>query len=70
VGGGYRLNTVTGKLFSADEFIAWYAAPPDGWIAPGGEASDPDNYGRPPILWAYHCETRGGARFVTGALLT
>jgi hypothetical protein len=68
VDGSYRLSTVTGKLFSAGEFIAWYAAPPDGWIAPGGEASDPDNYGMPPMLWVYDCETESGTRFVTGAL--
>jgi hypothetical protein len=64
--GAWTLNTVTGALFSAGEFIAWYRVPADGWLAPGTSASDPDNYGGPPALWAYYGETKAGRRFVTG----
>lgn len=67
--GEYSLHTVTGQLFTADEFIAWYGAPADGWIPPGSEVTDADNYGGPPILWAYYCQTKSGRQFVTGRVV-
>jgi hypothetical protein len=67
--GRYVLNTVTGQFFTADEFVSWYGAPADGWIPPGMEVSDPDNYGGSPSLWAYYCETKSGQKFVTGRVL-
>jgi hypothetical protein len=68
--GRYVLSTVTSNFFTADEFVSWYGAPADGWILPATAVTDPDNYGAPPVLWAYYCETKSGKRFVTGAVVT
>jgi hypothetical protein len=60
--GVYQVHTTTGALFTADDFVNWYAAPADGWIAPGQSVSDPANHGGG--LWAYHCETDDGRTFI------
>jgi hypothetical protein len=65
VRGALVLTTVTGTWFTDAEFIAWYGAPADGWIAPGATVADPDNYGAA-CLWVYACEAASGARFMTG----
>lgn len=65
---GWELNTVTGKFFSAEEFREWYGLQGD-WIAPGESATDPNNYGAPPVLWAYFCEAEDGTEFIAGAVL-
>ena len=67
--GEYRLSTVTGSYFSAEEFIQWYQAPADGWLPDGFTATDPDNYGSPEVIWAYFAETKSGKKLVTGRLL-
>jgi hypothetical protein len=64
VGEAYMLNTVTGAYYSADQFIAWYAAPQDGWILPGKEVSDRDNYGGGGGIWAYYGQTEDGNHFI------
>lgn len=68
-GKAFVLNTVTGAYFTDEQFVAWYAAPEDGWIPPGGEATDPSNYGGGAGFWAYFGETRDGHDFVATAPL-
>ncbi|EEF59157.1 hypothetical protein Cflav_PD1649 [Pedosphaera parvula Ellin514] len=63
-GNKYVLNTVTGKFFSADQFIAWYDAPKDGWIAAGQEVADDNNYGGGSGLWAFFGETETRETFI------
>lgn len=72
--GGYRktgryfqLSTITGHFFSAEDFRDWYGQPGE-WIEPGRSVADPNNYGSPPCLWAYHCETEDGTKFLAGGI--
>jgi hypothetical protein len=65
MGKAFRLNTVSGQFYSASEFREWYAQRGD-WIGPGESVTDSNNYGSPPVLWAYYCEAEGGQKFVTG----
>ena len=67
-GSAFALNTVTGQFFTAADFKEWYGQRGE-WIAPGQSVTDPNNYGSPPVLWAYYCEAQGGERFVTGAVV-
>jgi hypothetical protein len=64
-GNSYLLNTVTGGFFTPQEFREWYGQAGD-WIEPGQSVSDPNNYGGPPVLWAYYCEAQSGEKFITG----
>lgn len=66
---GWRLNTVTGSFYSAKEFREWYGLGLGEWIEPGKSANDPNNYGGPPVLWAYYCQTEDGNEFVAGGVL-
>lgn len=68
-GVGYKLSTVTGKYYSSEEFREWYGQTAD-WLEPGQSATDPNNYGSPPMLWAYYCETDDGHQFVAGEVLS
>ena len=61
---GFKLSTVTGKLFSASQFEAWYGVQRGGWIEPGETVCDPSNYGRG--LWVYNCQTDQSTRFHVG----
>jgi hypothetical protein len=63
----YVLSTVTGDYFTAREFVAWYGAPKDGWVAPGQSATDPNNYGGGDTYWVYYCTTKSGKSFAIGA---
>jgi len=65
---GWEMNTVTGKFFSAEEFVQWYGLGTNEWIEPGSSVIDPNNYGGPPALWAYYGETESGVRFLAGAV--
>jgi hypothetical protein len=67
--GGWKLHTVTGGFYSAQEFREWYGLGPKEWIGPGESATDPNNYGSPPVLWAYYCRTEDGQEFVAGGVL-
>lgn len=67
-GSTFKLNTVSRQFFSAIEFKEWYGQTSD-WIGPGESVTDPNNYGGPPMLWAYYCESEGGGQFVTGGVL-
>lgn len=69
LGTGYKLNTVTGKYYSAEEFREWYGQNSQ-WLEPGQSATDPNNYGGVPVLWAYYFETEDGHQFVAGEVLT
>lgn len=66
---GWRLSTITNKFFSAEEFQEWYGLKNTGWIMPGESASDPNNYGSRPVLWAYYCRSESGKRFIAGESL-
>ncbi len=66
---GWKLTTVTNKFYSAQEFQEWYGLGSDQWILPGQLASDANNYGSPPVLWAYYCESESGKQFIAGAVL-
>ncbi|MBL4636058.1 MAG: hypothetical protein JKY56_19520 [Kofleriaceae bacterium] len=57
-----------GRLYGVDEFVNWYGADEDGWLQPGAIVSDPNNWGAPPVVWIYRCETLDGTNFVTGRL--
>jgi hypothetical protein len=65
----YVLSTVTGGYYTDDQFIAWYAAPLDGWIPSGGQATDDHNYGSGDGIWAYFGETEDGNHFIATDLL-
>jgi hypothetical protein len=66
---GFELSTVTGGHYSAAEFQNWYGLGTNEWIFPGELVTDHNNYGGIPILWAYHCETEHGEKFIAAALL-
>jgi hypothetical protein len=66
---GWELNTVTGTYYSAGEFREWYGLGQKEWLDPGESACDPNNYGGPPTLWAYYCQTEDGKEFVAGGVL-
>ena len=59
--GTWKLNTVSGDRYSAAQFRAWYAQQGE-WLGPGESATDPNNYGGRPALWAYFCETESGKK--------
>jgi len=67
VAAGWELSTISEGLFTRDQFIEWYGAPSDGWLAPGASAEDPTNYGGLGMLWVYYVATRDGARTAAGA---
>jgi len=67
-GSMYRLQTITGGYFTAEQFRAWYGLNEREWIDPGQSACDPENYGGPGALWAYFCQTESGEEFVVGAV--
>ena len=48
---------------------AWLALGYGEWILPGQTVTDPDNWGKPPVVWVYNCTTEDGARVLVGGLL-
>jgi hypothetical protein len=60
----YVLHTVTGGYYTEEQFIAWYAAPRDGWIPAGGQVTDENNYGGGDGIWAYFGQTEDGNHFI------
>jgi hypothetical protein len=66
---GWRLSTVTRQFYSAEEFCEWYGLGSSKWIEPGQVVTDPNNYGSPPVLWAYYCESASGQEFIAGGIL-
>jgi hypothetical protein len=67
-GSSFSLNTITSRFFTAEDFKEWYGQKGE-WIDPGQSVTDPNNYGSPPVLWAYYCEAEGGKRFLTGGVI-
>jgi hypothetical protein len=55
-------------LVTAEDFEEWYGQTGD-WIHPGQSVTDPNNFGSPPVLWAYYYETEEGKRFLTGGII-
>jgi hypothetical protein len=66
---GWTLNTVTGSFYSAREFREWYGLGENEWLGSGESACDPNNYGGPPVLWAYFCQSEDGEEFVAGGVV-
>lgn len=66
---GWGINTVTGTFYSGLEFREWYGLGGKEWLEPGEAACDPNNYGGPPVLWAYYCQAEDGGEFVAGGVL-
>ncbi len=66
---GWKLSNATRQFYSAEEFRQWYGLGSAEWIEPGQSAADPNNYGSPPVLWAYYCESESGQQFVVGGVL-
>ena len=64
--GAWRLSTVTKNFYSAEEFTEWYGLKDQEWILPGASATDVNNYGSRPMLWAYYCQSKSGQRFIAG----
>jgi hypothetical protein len=67
-GNAFFLNTITSRFFTAEDFKEWYGQKGE-WIEPGQSVSDPNNYGSPPVLWAYYCEAEDGRKFLTGGII-
>jgi hypothetical protein len=67
-GGEFFLHTITNRFFSAMTFMEWYGQKND-WLEPGESVVDSNNYGDPPMLWAYYCETQSGRQFVAGGII-
>jgi hypothetical protein len=67
-GNVFVLHTIADGFFTAEEFKDWYDQRRD-WIEPGESLTDPNNYGSPPVLWAYYCEAEDGKRFLTGGII-
>ena len=68
--GGYAPRShamAPGKRYSADDFVQWYGAATDGWVAAGQTVADPNNWGTSGVTWAYFCVTAGGQQFVAAA---
>ena len=63
------MSTRPGKFYSDEEFREWYGLKNAQWILPNETATDPNNYGGRPVLWAYFGETEDGEPFVAGAIL-
>jgi hypothetical protein len=63
-----RLSTFTNAYFTAAQFIEWYGAPADGWIPPGGAATDANNYGGPRAAWVYFVAGEDGIEHAVGGL--
>ncbi|HEY3415557.1 MAG TPA: hypothetical protein VGM23_01620 [Armatimonadota bacterium] len=66
--GVFRLRTITGGYFTAEQFRAWYGLDEREWLEPGQSATDPENYGGPGALWVYFCRTETGEDFAVGAV--
>ncbi len=65
--GRFHLNTVTKHCFSAEEFSAWYGSNSE-WLSPGTSVTDHNNYGSPPVIWAYLFQLENGPTLLAGAL--
>ncbi|MDR3351644.1 MAG: hypothetical protein LBO00_01230 [Zoogloeaceae bacterium] len=74
--GAWRLASVTGNFYSADEFKDWYHDDFDiwsqqegAWLMPGDVAYNAANWGEPPVLWAYFGVADTGESFIAGKVL-
>lgn len=66
--GRCRLSTISGDWFSHEQFVCWYNVK-SGWIQPGCEVADHDNYGFGRGYWVFEIEFEGqGAIFIRSKL--
>jgi hypothetical protein len=68
VGSNWRLGTITGDLFTAEQFQNWYGHTSTEWVQPGDSVVDYNNYGGPGVAWIYECELEDGTEFRAGAV--
>jgi hypothetical protein len=61
------LYSITGGLFSAQQFQEWYELGDNSWIEPGQVVIDPNNHSHLGVYWTYFGTTASGAKFVAGA---
>lgn len=61
------LHSITGGLFSSQQFQEWYSLDQNLWIDPGQVVTDPNNHSNLGVYWAYFGTTADGTRFVAGA---
>jgi hypothetical protein len=61
------LYSITGGVFSAQQFQEWYELGQNLWIEPGQTVTDPNNHSNVGIYWAYFGTTASGQQFVAGA---
>jgi hypothetical protein len=64
----WRLANASGGWYTAAQFREWYDQRGE-WLEPGQAVTDPNNYGGPPMMWAYQVEAEGGSRAVAGAVV-
>ena len=69
IDGEWLINTINNNFFSEDDFKDWYGLE-DGWLEPNESATDHNNYGSPPVLWAYYFETESGEKHIAGEVLS
>lgn len=67
VGNNWRLSTITGDLFTAEQFQNWYGHTSNEWVQPGDSVVDYNNYGGSDVAWIYECELEDGTTFRAGA---
>lgn len=67
-GDHFELNTTTGGSFTATDFTEWHGVQGE-WIEPGASVVDPNDFGTPPTMWTYYCETESRRCFVTGGII-
>ncbi len=64
---GLVLYSITGGLFSTQQFQEWYELGDNPWIEPGQVVIDPNNYSHLGVYWTYFGTTASGQQFVAGA---
>lgn len=64
----WGLASVTDNFYTAQHFKDWYKQT-DEWLLPGAVACYDENWGNPPIMWAYFGLTEHGDSFIAGECL-
>ncbi|BBB68765.1 hypothetical protein UNDYM_4512 [Undibacterium sp. YM2] len=64
----WKLKSATGNFSSDFQFREKYGGRAE-WLEPEEQVSYSGNTEEPVVLWAYHCETEGGDKFIAGKIL-